>query len=113
MSINKLVHKTLADKKEDRRRHVLELVHNSQTITCTSVEAGNVCQWRPDVGKLKCNVDGSDSGYMGWAIVVRNDSGDFVQCISSFMKSILIPFSQKFLQCRRLFPYKALASFSS
>ncbi|MBA0838216.1 hypothetical protein Goarm_010295, partial [Gossypium armourianum] len=38
-----------------------------------------------------------NSGHMGWAVVVHNDAGGFVRCISGFMKSNSIPFMVEIL----------------
>nr|KJB30629.1 hypothetical protein B456_005G152500 [Gossypium raimondii] len=59
------------------------------------VKCGDICWCKSGLGKLKCNVDGAiftDNGCMGWAAVLRNDEGNFFQCISGFMKSTLSPF---------------------
>ncbi|MBA0576257.1 hypothetical protein Golob_023858 [Gossypium lobatum] len=49
------------------------------------IEGGDICCRKPRLGKLKCNVDGAtfvDNGCMRWAVVLRNDEGDFVRRIS-------------------------------
>ncbi|MBA0693089.1 hypothetical protein Goari_010597, partial [Gossypium aridum] len=38
-----------------------------------------------------------NSGHMGWAVVVYNDAGGFVRCISGFMKSNSSPFMVEIL----------------
>ncbi|MBA0607810.1 hypothetical protein Godav_020074, partial [Gossypium davidsonii] len=57
-------------------------------------------------GRYKCNVDNDasfvDSESIGWAIVVHNDTGDFVRCISRFMKSKLDLFKTEILATREV-----------
>ncbi|MBA0551199.1 hypothetical protein Golob_022094, partial [Gossypium lobatum] len=57
-------------------------------------------------GRYKCNVDNDasfvDSESIGWAIVVHNDTGDFVKCISRFMKSKLDLFKTEILATREV-----------
>ncbi|KAK5777562.1 hypothetical protein PVK06_045529 [Gossypium arboreum] len=65
-----VIHGTLANQQDDRRRCVL----------------GMLWEW-----------------VYGWAAVVRNDSSDFVRCISYFMKITLDPFQSEIHTVRETF----------
>lgn len=65
------------------------MVHTSQLVHHPVVDGGDVCWWKPTTRMLKCNVARAifvDTGHMGWAVVVPNDAGGFVRCISGVMK---------------------------
>ncbi|MBA0760388.1 hypothetical protein Gotri_023136 [Gossypium trilobum] len=70
------------------------------------VQGGDDCWQKSSMGRYKCNVDNDasfvDSECMGWAIVVHNDMGDFVRCISRFMKSKLDLFKTEILATREV-----------
>ncbi|MBA0802721.1 hypothetical protein Gohar_012995 [Gossypium harknessii] len=67
----------------------------AQTVSPQPSTGGEV-QWRkPLTGKLKCNIDGAvftNNGVVGWAAIVRSDSGRFVRCIAVFKRRNLDPF---------------------
>ncbi|MBA0642796.1 hypothetical protein Goklo_027137, partial [Gossypium klotzschianum] len=69
-------------------------------------------------GRYKCNVDNDasfvDSESIGWAIVVHNDTGDFVRCISRFMKSKLDLFKTEILATRfQLFSFRCIRRYAN
>ncbi|MBA0590097.1 hypothetical protein Gorai_018816 [Gossypium raimondii] len=71
------------------------LRRRAQTVSPQPSTGGEV-QWRkPLTGKLKCNIDGAvftNNGVVGWAAIVRSDSGRFVRCIAVFKRRNLDPF---------------------
>ncbi|MBA0832149.1 hypothetical protein Goarm_016556 [Gossypium armourianum] len=82
-----------------RHRIIWHFTHNgmyqAQTVSPQPSTGGEV-QWRkPLTGKLKCNIDGAvftNNGVVGWAAIVRSDSGRFVRCIAVFKRRNLDPF---------------------